>query len=226
MSLSETIRAAMAAVAEPDRAAKMQAYMKSAMPYMGVSAVPMRKLCKAAFADLRYADSAQWQADVHGLWRGAQFREEYYASIELCTIKAARPFQRIDVLPLYREMLVTGAWWDVVDAIACHPLHSLLINDRADMRAAMLTWSKDDNIWLRRSAIICQNRAGTRVDLDMLYACIEPSLGSTEFFLRKAIGWALREVAWHNPDAVRRYVADNGARMSGLSIREALKNIK
>ncbi|MEY2927300.1 MAG: hypothetical protein RL367_1777 [Pseudomonadota bacterium] len=225
MTLSERLRTAMAAVAEPDRAPKMQAYMKSAMPYLGVSAVPLRKVCNLVFADVHYADSTAWQADVRGLWASARFREEYYAAIELCTHKAARPFQRIDALPLYRDMLVSGAWWDVVDAIACHPLHSLLKNDRAAMTAAMRRWSGDENIWLRRSAIICQNRAGTAVDLDLLYTCIEPSLVSKEFFLRKAIGWALREVAWHNPDEVRRYVAANEGRLSGLSKREALKNI-
>ena len=89
----------------------------------------------------------------------------------------------------------------------------------------MLGWSRDENMWKRRSAILCQIKAKAATDLDLLYACIEPSLDSTEFFLRKAIGWALREYGWTDPAEVRRYVAANEARLSGLSRREALKNI-
>jgi 3-methyladenine DNA glycosylase AlkD len=225
MRLSEQIREALRAMADPARAAKMQAYMKSAMPYLGVSAAPARAVSKEVFKDLRYTDRAAWQADVLNIWRGAQFREEWYAAIELAVHRSARDFQHMDALPMYREMIETGAWWDVVDAIAAHPLGAILKNDRAAMTRTMLAWSRDDNIWLRRSAILCQLRAKDAVDFDLLYACIEPSLDSKEFFLRKAIGWALRELAWHNPDEVRRYVAANEGRLSGLSRREALKNI-
>jgi 3-methyladenine DNA glycosylase AlkD len=190
MALSEQIREALRAVADPARAPKMQAYMKSAMPYLGVSAVPTRAVCKAVFKDLRYTDSAAWQADVLNIWRGALYREEWYAAIELAVHRSARGFQHMDALPMYREMIETGAWWDVVDAIAAHPLGAILKNDRTAMTKTMLTWSRGDNMWLRRSAIICQNRAKDAVDLELLYACIEPSLDSREFFLRKAIGWA------------------------------------
>ena len=96
----------------------------------------------------------------------------------------------------------------------------------AAMTAAMRAWSTDDDMWKRRSAILCQLRAKERTDLDLLYGCIEPSLGSKEFFLRKAIGWALRQYAWTDPAEVQRYVRENEARLSGLSKREALKNVK
>lgn len=223
--LANQVRTALLAVADPARAPQMQAYMKSAMPYMGVGAVPMRQACKTLFADLRYADAESWQTDVLAIWRGAQFREEYYAAIELCAMRAARPYQRIAALALYEEMIVTGAWWDTTDAIASNQLHDILINDRAAMTEAMLAWSHHANIWLRRSAIICQLKAKAGIDLDLLYAAIAPSLGSKEFFLRKAIGWALRQHAKTDPDEVRRYVRENGGRLSNLSKREALKNI-
>ena len=88
----------------------------------------------------------------------------------------------------------------------------------------MLAWSIDSDMWKRRSAIICQLHAKRETDLDLLYACIAPSIGSSEFFLRKAIGWALRQYAWTDPEEVARYVATNANRLSGLSQREALKN--
>ena len=159
------------------------------------------------------------------IWRGAKYREERYAAIELTGVRAARAFQRIDALPAYEAMIVDGAWWDYVDVIATQRLWAILQNDRPQMKARMLAWSRDGDMWKRRSAILCQARAKAATDVDLLYACIEPSLESNEFFLRKAIGWALREYAWTDPDEVKRYVASNEKRLSGLSRREALKNI-
>ncbi|HTU12412.1 MAG TPA: DNA alkylation repair protein [Allosphingosinicella sp.] len=223
--LLEDLRARLAAVADPVRAAGQQAYMKSAMPYHGVSAVPLRRLCKDVFKDLSWPDGKSWQADVLALWRGATHREERYAAIELSGVRAARAFQHVDALTMYEEMIVTGAWWDFVDTIAGHRLWTLLENDRERMRTTMLAWSTDRDMWKRRSSILCQLRAKTKTDLDLLYACIEPSLDSKQFFLRKAIGWALRQYAWTDPVEIRRYVAAHEARLSGLSRREALKNI-
>ena len=92
------------------------------------------------------------------------------------------------------------------------------------MRSAMLAWAGGDDLWKRRSAILCQLGWKGETDLGLLYACIEPSLGSKEFFLRKAIGWALRQYAWTDPGEVLRYVAANEERLAPLSRREALKN--
>jgi 3-methyladenine DNA glycosylase AlkD len=224
-TLAEILRSKLTLAADPARAGGMQAYMKSAMPYLGVSAVPMRAVCKVAFAGLAWPDSVAWQADVLAVWRAAGFREERYAAIELTGVRAARAFQRIDALTMYEEMIVDGAWWDYVDAIATQRLWAILENDRSATKAAMLAWSGDADMWKRRSAILCQIKAKAATDLDLLYACIEPSLESKEFFLRKAIGWALREYGWTDPAEIRRYVTANEARLSGLSQREALKNI-
>ena len=224
-TLAATLRTRLKAVADPARAPGMQTYMKSTMPYLGVSTVPLRALCKAVFAEVRYADLAAWQRDVLDIWRGAEFREERYAAIELTGIRAARPFQTLDALGMYEEMIVTGAWWDYIDAIATQRFWPILQHYPAAMKRGMLAWSRDETRWKRRGAILCQLKAGTRTDLDFLYACIEPSLDSREFFLRKAIGWALRQYARTDPAEVKRYVAAHEARLSGLSRREALKHI-
>jgi 3-methyladenine DNA glycosylase AlkD len=93
------------------------------------------------------------------------------------------------------------------------------------MRREMLRWSRDPDLWKRRSAILCQITFKRETDLELLDACIEPSLGSREFFLRKAIGWALRSYAWTDPAAVKRYVREHRREISALSKREALKNL-
>jgi 3-methyladenine DNA glycosylase AlkD len=223
--LADLLRSRLRAAAEPARAPAMQAYMKSAMPYLGVSAVPLRQVCKETFGRLEWPDSADWTAEVLSIWRGAIFREERYAAIELTGVRAARAFQRFDALPMYEEMIVSGAWWDYVDNIVGQRFWMLLRNDREPMKRTMLAWSRGADMWKRRSAILCQLKAKDETDLPFLYACIEPSLDSQEFFLRKAIGWALRQYAWTDPAEVQRYVTANANRLSGLSRREALKNL-
>jgi 3-methyladenine DNA glycosylase AlkD len=93
------------------------------------------------------------------------------------------------------------------------------------MSKLMRRWSKDSDLWKRRAAILCQIRFKRDTDLALLYDCIEPNLADNQFFMRKAIGWALRQYAWVDPREVKRYVKKNRARLSGLSIREALKNV-
>ncbi|MCC6573427.1 MAG: DNA alkylation repair protein [Planctomycetes bacterium] len=225
MTLLQTLRAEFKRVADPGRAPKMQAYMKSAMPYHGLASTPCGEICKRVFADYPFTDAACWRKDVLAIWRGATHREERYGAIALTGHRKAKPFQNLDALPMYEEMVVSGGWWDFVDVIAGHRLGALLANHPVEMRRLMRQWSRDENIWKRRSSIICQLRFKRDTDLRLLYDCIEPSLPSKEFFLRKAIGWALREYAWHDPHEVIRYVRARKGDLSNLSKREALKNV-
>ena len=159
------------------------------------------------------------------LWRDARFREERYAALHLAGDKRGKPFQTLSAMKMYDELIVTGAWWDYVDDIASHRIGPILRDFPAPMRGKMLSWSKSNNLWKRRSAIICQLGFKAETDLELLYACIEPSLGSSEFFLQKAIGWALRQYAWTDGAEIKKYVRLNRTRLSALSCREALKNL-
>ena len=199
--------------------------MKSAMPFHGVGAGPLRSVCREVFDGLALPDAGIWRRLVLELWDGALFREERYAAIELTGVRAARPFQDMRTLPLYEQLVVEGAWWDYVDAIAAHRLGTILRQEPGPMRRAMLAWARGDNLWKRRSAILCQLRLKDQTDMELLRACIEPSMGSREFFLRKAIGWALRQLAWSRPDEVVSYVRQHEDRLSPLSRREALKHV-
>jgi 3-methyladenine DNA glycosylase AlkD len=222
--LARTIRRALAESADPTKAAPMQAYMKSAMPYRGVSAPVLRRLCREAFTAYPLATFDQWQRVVLELWREAAFREERYAAILLTEAKAYRQFLTFASVPMFEELIVTGAWWDSVDAIAGHSLGAILRHDPRRMKPLMRRWAKDEDMWKRRSAILCQLGFKRETDVKLLYDCIEPNLSHQDFFIRKAIGWALRQYAWTDPKEVRRYVKANKDRLSGLSVREALKN--
>lgn len=245
------VRRELRLVANARRAAGAQAYMKSEMPYHGVPAPLLRQICRKIFAGVDLPSRAVWRGHVLDLWRGATHREERYVAIALTGHKLAKPYQTPAEMPLYEEIIVTGAWWDYVDDVASHRVGPILRDYPAPMKRKMLAWSKSQDMWKRRTSIICQLGFKKETDLDLLYACIEPSLYrhpersdaptgrrgtkskdlssatdfSRQFFIQKAIGWALRQYAWTDPAEVKRYVRENRARLSSLSIREALKNV-
>lgn len=224
MTLAESLRGELAARANASKARAMQAYMKSAMPYLGVNLPEVRAVCKRVFADHPFDSCERWERAIRQLWRQANFREERYAAIELLSLKAHRECWTPQLMPLLEEMVVTGAWWDLVDGIA--PVFgSLLRRYPREIRPVMRAWSSDESMWKRRISIICQLALKRETDLKLLYANIEPNLSDREFFIRKAIGWALRQYSRTDPKEVARYVAAHESRLSGLSRREALKNI-
>ena len=162
-------------------------------------------------------------------WRTADRREERHAAIDLSGYPGYQPVRTMHALPVFEEMIVSGAWWDYVDAISSHRLRELVEHYPRTMAKRMRIWSRCGDLWKRRASMICQLGRKGDTDLELLYTTIgENLLGSRfggEFFVRKAIGWALRDLAWLDPDEVRRFVRENEECLSPLSRREALKNI-
>jgi 3-methyladenine DNA glycosylase AlkD len=223
--LLAAIRDGLAAAADPRRAPGMQAYMKSAMPYRGVTSPINKPIFKAAIEDHPLPGAAAWADAVRRLFNEATYREEWYGALAVLDHRLYRDHRTLNALPLYEELIVGGAWWDVVDGVATGPLRELLVSLPEEMGTQLREWSVAPNLWKRRSSIICQVGRRRTIDLRLLYDCIEPNLADRDFFIRKAIGWALRDYAWVAPEEVVRYVAQNETRLSGLSRREALKNV-
>ena len=203
----------------------MRAYLKSEMPCLGLTAAAMRQIVKDRAAEHPVRTAAEWQRVALTLWRDAAFREERHAAIEFIRLRSFRPYRVLAAVPTFEEMIVTGAWWDLVDPLATHVLGDVLEDEPRRTAVLMRRWSKDADMWKRRSSILCQIGFKARTDLGLLYDCIEPNLADRQFFIRKAIGWALRAHAWTDPREVKRYVKANRTRLSGLSLREALKNL-
>ena len=199
--------------------------MKSTMPYHGLRAAEMRAVCRQVFAAYPIESCSEWQDAILELWRGAKFREERYAAIELLLVRRHRACMTPELMPMLEEMVTTGAWWDLVDGLA-QIIGELLRAHPKRMRPMMRKWSTDEHLWKRRVSIICQNSFKKDTDLVLLYANIKPNLADRDFFIRKAIGWALRAYAWTDPKEVARYVREHETELSGLSRREALKNIR
>jgi len=232
------VRAALQKAADSSKAPKMQEYMKSAMPYRGVSSPQQKGIWKQVFRAYPLSSRDEWQRVALTLWRDAAFREERYAAIALTDLRTYGSHRTMASVPMFEEMIVTGAWWDLVDPIATHQLGDVLRTEPSRLSKLMRRWSHDRDMWKRRAAILCQIRFKRDTDLTLLYDCIQPNLVDTDstretpsslmagqFFIRKAIGWALRQYAWSDPREVKRYVKANRSRLSGLSVREALKNV-
>jgi 3-methyladenine DNA glycosylase AlkD len=223
--LVRAVQEALEASADPRKAPQMQDFMKSDMQYRGVSSPEQKQIWRTIFPAHPLASAAEWQRVSLALWRGARFREERYAAIALTDLRAYEAFRTMKAVAMFEEMIVTGAWWDYVDAIATHQIGDVLRAESRAMTPLLRRWAKDADMWKRRAAILSQIRFKGDTDLDLLYACIEPNLDAKDFFIRKAIGWALRQYAWTDPREVRRYVNANRDRLSPLSVREALKNL-
>jgi 3-methyladenine DNA glycosylase AlkD len=227
----EAVCRALEAAGDPDRAKGQQAYMRSVMPFRGVTAPALRVALRPILAAPAYLLTGrdQWQATVRALWDRAQFREERYAAI---AISGHRPYQgwaiERSAMPLYRYLTESGAWWDYVDQIASHRIGPVLRAHPESEPDRMRAWAGDGNLWVRRAAILSQLSSRDLTDRQLLLDCITPSLDDREFFIRKAIGWSLRQYAQSGTTAadwVRRSVDELGPRLSPLSRREALKHL-
>jgi 3-methyladenine DNA glycosylase AlkD len=222
--LVAAVRAGLAKLGDPAKAAEMRRYMKSAMPFHGVPAPERRALGKRLFDTHVLSTVEEWLATVRALWRDAGFREERYLALDLTGHRHYRRWQGPDLVPLYQEMITTGAWWDFVDELANRRIGPLLRAHPAELRPIMLRWATDEDRWLRRTAVICQLGSKEATDTALLTAAIEANVDDPDFFLRKGIGWALRQHARVDPAWVRAFV-DSHPGLSPLSRREATKHL-
>ena len=171
------------------------------------------------------AGAGDWRATILALWREARCREQRHAAVELAVHWPFLRWLNMESVPILDELIVNGAWWDYVDRIAPAGLGHVLSAEPKPMGAMMRGWAGDKNIWRRRAALLCQLGFKEDTDLALLYDCVGNCMGHREFFVQKAMGWALHDYARTDPGEVRRYVVANRSCLSRLTRREALKNL-
>ena len=197
--------------------------MKDQFEFLGIKSPQRRGLLRAFLKEHGMPDEARLEKVVRGLWR-QPFREFRYNAIEILQKR-----KRIDVklLPLLEWMIVTDSWWDTVDAIADHLIGKRVLVFQSElMRPKAEEWIETDNLWLQRTAIIFQMKFKEKLDERLLFDMILIRIDEKDFFIRKGIGWALREHAKLHSGSVKRFVKKHEDKLSGLSIREALKHFK
>ncbi|MFF4249247.1 DNA alkylation repair protein [Streptomyces sp. NPDC001822] len=207
--------------ADPERAAQAAAYMKNVAPFLGIPAPRRRELSRTVLAGTDRPDETDLTAIALRCWELPEREYQYFAA-DLLRRHSARC--SAGFLPVLRHLVSTVPWWDTVDVLAAHVAGPLVMAE-PELRTAMDDWIEDDSVWIGRTALLHQLRYRERTDTGRLFGYCLLRAGHPDFFIRKAIGWALREYAKTAPDAVRDFVDGARDRLSPLSVREALKNI-
>lgn len=202
-------------------AGPMTAYLKNHFPFLGIKSPRRKELLKEHFAEYTLPGPEQLFEEVWKLYELPK-REYQYAAIAL--IEKMKKHLTTDDFPALLQLIETKSWWDSVDSIAPHFVGHIVKLDRDYGEKIMLEWSLSDNMWTNRSAILHQLKFKQQTDTELLFQIIKQHSDSKEFFIQKAIGWALREYAKMDPDLVKAFVEDHP--LKPLSKREALKHFK
>ncbi|MFJ7071157.1 DNA alkylation repair protein [Streptomyces sp. NPDC098781] len=217
----ERLVAAYGAAADAERAVSMRAYMKDVAPFLGLTTPTRRALSRTVLQDTPRPDETDCTAVALRCWELPE-REYHYFAVDYLRRHVKRCSSGF--LPVARHLITTVPWWDTVDLLAAHVVGGLVAAD-PKLKADMDAWIEDPDLWIARTALLHQLRYKERTDTERLFAyCLRQS-AHPDFFIRKAIGWCLREYAKTDPDAVRDFLARERGRFAPLSVREALKNI-
>ena len=208
--------------AEPSQAATMKKYMRDQFEYLGIKTPQAKALQKEFYAEHGLPEISELDTIIFDLWKLPQ-REYKYVAMGLMD-KFEKKLQA-DFIETVEHLIVTGSWWDTVDLIATHQVGTIF-KEYPKVKAKYLKkWRKSDNFWLRRTTILFQLLYKQETDFDLLCDLIRENLGSDEFFINKAIGWALRQYAKTDPTAVKNFVKAT-KELHPLSRREAMKHLK
>ncbi|GHE47723.1 hypothetical protein GCM10018785_16650 [Streptomyces longispororuber] len=220
-TLVDRLTTTFAEAADPARAAEMRAYMKDVAPFLGLASPVRRDLARTVLAGTPRPGEADCAAIALRCWELPE-REYHYFAVDY--LRRHVRHCSSDFLPVARHLVTTVPWWDTVDALAAHVVGGLVAAD-AKLAATMDQWSTDDDLWLVRTALLHQLRFRRATDEERLFGYCARQAGHPDFFVRKAVGWCLREYAKTAPDAVRDFVRRHRESLSPLSVREALRNI-
>jgi 3-methyladenine DNA glycosylase AlkD len=207
--------------ADPVRAAGAGAYMRHQFPFLGITSPQQTQLNRTILAGLARPDEADLVAVAEGCWALDEREFQYFACAYLRRhVKVGTP----RLVPVVRSLIVTKSWWDTVDTLAAHTIGPL-VAAHPSLVSTMDEWIEDENMWLVRTAILHQLQYKDRTDAQRLFRYCSTRAGHPDFFIRKAIGWALRQYAHTDSDAVRGYLDRAAAILSPLSVREASKHL-
>ena len=207
--------------ADPVRAAGAAAYMRGQFPFLGLTAPQMTQLNRSVLAHLPKPAEPDLIAVAAACWARPEREYQYFACAYLRRHAEAGSAA---LLATAGELVTTKSWWDTVDTLAAHTVGPLVASHPAFV-ATMDAWVDDENLWLVRTAILHQLRYKERTDATRLFRYCARQAAHRDFFVRKAIGWALREYARTDPAAVRSFVDGHRATLAPLSVREATRHL-
>ena len=200
-----------------EQAQKMSKYMLNKFEYIGIKTPERRKIFKNSFKEYKNKEKIDWEF-VNKCWEN-KYREFQYIAADY--LKNMKDKLTIDDIPKFKQLILKKSWWDTIDNLDM-TIGALALKD-SNVNKILLEWSLDENIWLRRIAIDHQLLRKEKTDTELLEKILKNNLGQAEFFINKAIGWALRDYSKTNPNWVKNFIEKNREKMAKLSIREASK---
>ena len=216
MSLADLLEE-LEAAKNPEKAGSMEAYMRHQFSFLGIAGPERNVLYKKYFPSAKKTKVIDW--DFVGTCWEKEPREYQYVGANY--LKAMQSYLTESDLPKLEHLVVTKSWWDTVDIL--DRVAGSLVYDKPELGEIILQWSLSDNIWLRRVAIDHQLLRKEKTDVQLMEKILLNNLDQPEFFINKAIGWALRDYSKTNPDWVASFIEKNKERMAELSIKEASK---
>ncbi len=216
------LRGQLSAQANTDYAVAMQAYMKTDQPFYGVKSKARRANFRTARQRYPIISRDEYRDVIFDLWRGAH-REEMYLALDVAEL--VKPYRDLKSWPIYVTLMESAPWWDTLDWIA-GKIMSLMILEHRELEPELVGWRVDENMWVRRASLLAHLKHKTATNTGLLGETIEMLAHEEEFFIRKAIGWVLREYSKTDPAWVRDFVAAHENELSPLSKREAMKYVK
>ncbi len=215
------IREAMSSNANFAKAVGMQKYMKGLFSFYGISSPQRRQLLKELILIHGKPDPIEVRKLAELLWAEEE-REMQYAAMDL--LGSIKKQLEPNDLQLIEKLITTKSWWDTVDLLASHLAGTWLLKFPENKQKILETWFASESMWLQRTVLIHQLLYKTNTNESILFDYITRLKDSKEFFIRKAIGWALRQYARSAPQSVRLFVETTN--LSSLSEREATKHLK
>lgn len=203
-----------------ENAIPMQNYMRNQFPFLGIKTTERKELMKQFFQTSNILKQPFQSDFVKALWKKDE--REYQSAALLYIEKIIKKLDKED-LPLLEELILTKSWWDTVDVLASKPVGFIAAHHHEVIAERIDRWAVEENIWIRRSAILFQLKYKDKTNEDLLYRYIKMNADDKEFFIQKAIGWALREYSKTNPHSVKQFIETQA--LSNLSIREGSKYI-
>jgi len=200
-----------------EQAQRMSKYMLNKFEYIGIKTPERREIFKNFFKEYKNGEKIDWEF-VNKCWEN-KYREFQYVAADY--LKNMKDKLTIDDIPKFKRLILEKSWWDTIDNLDM-TIGALALKD-SNVNKILLEWSLDENIWLRRIAIDHQLLRKEKTDIELLEKILKNNLGQTEFFINKAIGWALRDYSKTNPEWVKTFIEKNRENMAKLSIKEASK---
>ena len=214
----EQLREVFAQNAHPEKALGMAKYMKNLFPFVGISSPERKNMVVELRKDFKPKNAQELKNWVSLLWEMPE-REFQYVGMDY--LQKDVNLLEIEDIAYFEFLITTKSWWDSIDLISGNYLGKFLIKYPEIFEETVVLFSKNENMWLNRAAIVCQLSYRERTNTDLLERAIVPHLESKEFFHQKAIGWALRQYGKTNPQWVKDFVASHT--LKPLSRREALR---